>query len=116
MAARVIFGPLKVPVEHGHGHTAHGAAHGQADVGQGATPDRGHGDHGHGVVKRNDLNAREILVLAPIAFAVILLGVKPNLVLGPIRQPIQAIAPAESGRAVAGTGEVAPAVATRMDR
>jgi NADH-quinone oxidoreductase subunit M len=103
MAARVIFGPLKVPAEHGQG------AKPQADVGQGATT-----DHGHGVVKRNDLNTREILVLAPIAFAVILLGVKPNLVLGPIRQPIQAIAPAESDRAIAKTVDVAPAAVAQV--
>jgi NADH-quinone oxidoreductase subunit M len=75
MAARVIFGPLKVPVDHGHAETA---------------------DHGHGAVKRNDLNTREILVLAPIAFAVVLLGVMPNLVLKPIRGPVEAIAPMEA--------------------
>jgi NADH-quinone oxidoreductase subunit M len=77
MAARVIFGPVEVPGDHGHG----------GDPAQTATP-----DHGHGVVKRNDLNGREIAILAPIALAVILLGVQPNLVLNPIRKPIEAMA------------------------
>jgi NADH-quinone oxidoreductase subunit M len=90
MAAKVIFGPLKVPGDHGHGGHGAGAAHGQADQGQAATT-----DHGHGVVKKNDLNAREIMILAPIGFAVILLGVLPNLVLKPIRGPIEAMMPAE---------------------
>jgi NADH:ubiquinone oxidoreductase subunit 4 (subunit M) len=79
-AAKVIFGPLKVPAEHGHAATTY---------------------HRHGVVKKNDLNTREILILAPIGFAVILLGVLPNLVLKPIRGPIEAMMPAERANVVA---------------
>ena len=64
MVARVIFGPLKVP-----GHEAEHA---------GTLPD--------------DLNAREISVLVPIALAVLALGVAPSVLLntldGPTRQLI----------------------------
>jgi NADH-quinone oxidoreductase subunit M len=98
MAARIIFGPLKVPEDHAHG-----------DSGQAATP-----GHGHGVVKKNDLNGREILILSPIALAVILLGVQPNMVLNPIKRPIEAMAGPGQGQsnvAAAGPVENAPAVA-----
>ena len=103
MAAKIVFGPVKVPEEHGHGH-------GQADQGQAATA-----DHGHGVVKKNDLNAREIMILAPIGFAVVLLGVLPNLVLRPIRAPVEAMMPAPGANAdvaaVEATGKTSRTVA-----
>ena len=69
MVARVIFGPLRVPaVEHGHGHE----------------PDE----------LPPDLNAREVAILIPLALAVVLLGVVPNIVLTTILPPInQALAP-----------------------
>lgn len=59
MAARVIWGPLKTPGDDvGHGHESHGES--------------------------SDLNAREIAILVPIAVAVVVLGVYPNLILKPI--------------------------------
>ncbi len=72
MAARVIWGPLKTPGGDHHGHEA--AAH-EAETGE---------------TLPVDLNRREIAILVPIAFMVILLGVLPNLVLksveGSVRQ------------------------------
>jgi NADH-quinone oxidoreductase subunit M len=59
MTARVIFGPLKTPDEHGH--------------------------------HAEDIGAREIGLLIPIAAAVILLGVLPRAVLVPILEPIHLI-------------------------
>jgi NADH-quinone oxidoreductase subunit M len=67
MAACVIWGPLKTPVDNGgHGHAAADAAH---------APIR-------------DLSGREIAVLAPIAVLVVLLGVMPNIVLKTIEAPV----------------------------
>ena len=72
MAARVIFGPLKFPGdEHDTAHHAH-------------APAANHGLSG-------DLNPREIGILVPLAIAVVLLGVFPNLVVGPIRGPLEHI-------------------------
>jgi NADH-quinone oxidoreductase subunit M len=75
LAARVIFGPWKVPAaEGGHGNgdeVDHGHAHG----------------HGHGGGKM-DLNLREIGLLTPIAVAVILLGVLPAPVLQSMTAPL----------------------------
>jgi len=59
MAARVIFGPHKVPETHGH----------HEPVG--------------------DLNAREILTLTPLAIAVIWLGVYPTPLLNSLLKPLQ---------------------------
>jgi len=56
----VIFGPLKTP-----GHDDH---HGHADTGS------------LGV----DIGGREVAILVPLALAVIILGVKPNIVLNTI--------------------------------
>src|SRR4051812_16554763 len=85
MAARVIWGPLKVPDVHG--------AHGQADQGQAATTDHSHAHgHGHGHAGM-DLNSREMAILIPIALACVLLGVLPNAVLKPILGPVRAIGP-----------------------
>jgi NADH-quinone oxidoreductase subunit M len=71
MTARVIWGPLKVPVVDGHGEAGHGA----------------HSSHAS---HPGDIGFREISVLVPIALAVIVLGVKPGLVidrmLGPVEQ------------------------------
>jgi NADH-quinone oxidoreductase subunit M len=72
MAARIIWGPLKTPGHddaHGHGHEP--AAH------TGSLP--------------QDLNAREIGILIPIALAVLILGVRPNLILKTIEKPCQQI-------------------------
>ncbi|MDB5293328.1 MAG: proton-translocating NADH-quinone oxidoreductase, chain [Phycisphaerales bacterium] len=70
MAAKVIFGPLKTPAVEDHS-TGHG----------------GHDSHGHGGMSA-DIGLREIGILVPIAIAVIILGVKPGLVIGPMRGPI----------------------------
>lgn len=104
MAAKVIFGPLKVPAEHGgHGNGDHTAV--------GAAPASVEHHDGHGAVEKNDLNAREIAILTPIAVLVIVLGVLPSPVMqsmsaevAQIRQPVQAV-----GR-VASTMPPTPAV------
>ncbi len=78
MAARVIWGPLKVPEVHGlgnaHAEDTHGAGkHGAHDKG---------GSHG-------DITGREIAILVPLAIAVIVLGVKPGLVMDRMLGPAQ---------------------------
>ena len=60
MVARVIFGPLKVPLIHGEDHDA-------------AAP--------------GDLGAREMAILIPLAAVVVILGVVPNLVLNTLEAP-----------------------------
>ena len=62
MVARVIFGPLKTPGDHGAGHDAH--AH-------------------------TDINGREMAILIPLAILVILVGVMPGAVMRPMLDPIQ---------------------------
>jgi len=89
MAAKVIWGPLKVPaVDHGHGQETS-----QTDQGQAATPEpsHAHDSHGHAKPHTNDLTPREMTILVPIALAVILLGVLPNTILTSILGPLQAI-------------------------
>ncbi len=94
MTARVIFGPLKTPEQ-----------------------DAGHGQYSRGSLPR-DLNAREIGVLTPLALAVVLLGIAPNVVLKPIEPPIQQMLtgrmtpPNMDGQAMATTAT--PVAATRM--
>ena len=74
MTARVIWGPLKVPVVEGHGH-------GQPEPNVGHSADAAH---------PGDISLREISVLVPIAIAIVILGVKPGVVsdrmLGPVQQ------------------------------
>ena len=65
MTAKVIFGPLKYPHQ-----DEHGPAHGHEDAAK-------------------DLTGREIGILVPIAIAVIVLGVFPNLVLKTIDKPVR---------------------------
>jgi NADH-quinone oxidoreductase subunit M len=60
MAAKVIWGPLKVPGGH---------------------------DHGHG--KSTDINGREMAILIPLAILVVVVGVVPTALLEPILVPIQ---------------------------
>jgi len=74
LAARVIWGPLKTPLD--------GAAHG----GQGHG-DQSHGDHAHGPIP-GDLSAREIGILIPLAIAVIYLGVAPAFVMNSMSAPV----------------------------
>ena len=79
MVARVIFGPLKTPGDHGDGHGAH--AH-------------------------TDINGREMAILIPLAILVVVVGVMPNSIMRPILEPIQKLhqlapAPAEEPVALA---------------
>ncbi len=64
LLARVIWGPLRTPDDYGHGDA-----------------------HGHAHPASNDINAREIAILVPIAIAVLVLGVTPNLLLKTIERP-----------------------------
>jgi len=84
MVARVIFGPLRAP------HV--------------------HEEEGHPKLSR-DLNGREITVLAPLAVAVVLLGVMPapmlNSVLEPVRMVRQPVAAQVMGPRVEAPAEVA---------
>lgn len=70
LVACVLFGPLKTPLDGGHGHADHG-----------------HGAHG-GEERPGDIGAREIGLLTPLAVAVILLGVMPNIILTTIEAPV----------------------------
>jgi NADH-quinone oxidoreductase subunit M len=115
MLARIVWGPLKTPGAHdGHGETDHGVAHGQEDRGQGAgspdkvdyaaptTPQPRRAEH-FGQLPQ-DLSAREIGILVPLALAVVILGVKPNIILKTIEKPSQTIVnaiPANPGPASA---------------
>jgi NADH-quinone oxidoreductase subunit M len=65
MAAKVMFGPLKTPLDGG--------------------------DHGHGHDIPGDINGREVGVLLPLALAVIALGVVPNMVLKSIEGPVKEV-------------------------
>jgi NADH-quinone oxidoreductase subunit M len=88
MVARVIWGPLKTPdVNHGHDEAGHEAP--------------------------GDLNTREVAILIPIALAVVILGVAPNLVLKTILPPSQRVQQVEKfkpDRAVVSNDQT-PAVA-----
>jgi NADH-quinone oxidoreductase subunit M len=75
MLARIVWGPLKTPDAHDHGHD-------QKDAGQGAAPQSR---------LPIDLSGREIGILVPLALAVVILGVRPNLILKTIEKPSQAI-------------------------
>jgi NADH-quinone oxidoreductase subunit M len=82
LAARVIWGPLKTPLD----TPAHGG-HGHGE----------HDDHGHGPIP-GDLSGREIAILIPLAIAVVYLGVAPAFVMksmavpvDDMRQPVQAV-------------------------
>jgi NADH-quinone oxidoreductase subunit M len=69
LTARIIFGPLKVPATDGHwGHESE-----------------------HGPVLPQDIRGREIAVLVPLALAVVVLGVAPNLVLHSIQRPLESL-------------------------
>jgi hypothetical protein len=77
----------------------HGDAHSQSDQGQSATADHaGHSGHGHAghadgpsSSAKNDISWREIGILIPIALAIVILGVKPGLVVDPMRRQIEDI-------------------------
>lgn len=76
MLQKAFFGPLKEPgkeaePEDDHGH-AHDAGHGHDH----AESHSSHGDHGHGVIM--DLDFREWMILAPLAFFCLWMGVYPK--------------------------------------
>ncbi|HEV8607616.1 MAG TPA: NADH-quinone oxidoreductase subunit M [Tepidisphaeraceae bacterium] len=97
MAARVIWGPLKTPGGDQHGHEP--AAH-EADSGE---------------TLPVDLNRREVAILAPIALAVVVLGVLPNLVLKTLEAPVrQLIVGAEGEQQQQGISK--PQLATAGER
>jgi NADH-quinone oxidoreductase subunit M len=77
LAARVIWGPLKTPLD---GPDAHG---------HGKTP--------------GDIGGREIAILAPLALMVIVLGVAPGFVMksmrGPVNELLQTVPPIDHGAA-----------------
>jgi NADH-quinone oxidoreductase subunit M len=81
LAARVIWGPLKTPMDDGHGHGGTG--------------------HGHGEVP-GDIGGREIAILVPLAICVVVLGVAPSFVMksmdGPVNQLLQNVLPGSSAR------------------
>src|SRR5688572_21026239 len=70
MAARVIWGPLKTP------HDTHDHA----------TPAQ---EETTGEPLPTDLNAREISILVPLALAVVILGILPNLILKPLEASVR---------------------------
>ncbi len=88
MVQRVFFGPLKEPdpaamahhgddedaAEHHAEHSSHGAAHGHS---------------AHGEIK--DMNAREILAIAPLLVFIVWIGLYPKLFLEPISPAAQQI-------------------------
>ncbi len=78
MSAKVIWGPLKVP-----GHADHGDT---SEPGH-ETPHHDSGGH----VQKNDIGAREISILVPLAVVVIILGVAPAGMMKSILQPVQNI-------------------------
>ena len=77
LVAKLIFGPLKVPEAHSAGTHAFADSHAAA----------GHDDMPGGLPR--DLSAREIGLLAPLALAVIILGVVPNTVLKSILPEVE---------------------------
>jgi NADH-quinone oxidoreductase subunit M len=83
MLARLLFGPLKFPEPHDAGHPS------QADQGQAASADHGHAVHGNAEPKQNDIGAREIAILIPLAIAVLVLGVVPTSLLKPMLGPVE---------------------------
>jgi NADH-quinone oxidoreductase subunit M len=66
MCARVIWGPLKTPQPANHAEN-------------------------HGPQLPQDIGGREIAVLLPLAVAVVVLGVLPNVILSPIAEPLKLI-------------------------
>jgi len=86
MVGKVVLGPVKVPAAHGHGHAAHPDP---AD-----THGSGHGDH-----HVSDLNAREIITLAPLALGCLVLGLFPNIILTTLDAPITKLTAAAAQKA-----------------
>jgi len=74
MLQKAFFGPLKEPGKEAEPEDDHGHAH---DTGHGhAESHTAHDDHGHGVIK--DMDFREWMILAPLAFFCLWIGVYPK--------------------------------------
>jgi NADH-quinone oxidoreductase subunit M len=94
MVAKVIWGPLKVPDAHSPTDASPGipalspspGTPGEGR-GEGSGSDEGRGQRSH--PPRNDINAREMAILSPIAIAVVILGLWPNPVLKSLDQPLK---------------------------
>ena len=83
MCAKVIFGPLKTPLDPVPASAGGGHGVGDAEGSHEVQASHGHGDHGHGHgghEKPGDIGLREIAILVPLALAAIVLGFKPGLV------------------------------------
>jgi NADH-quinone oxidoreductase subunit M len=89
MLGKVLFGPLKISSEGGHGGSGHspaGDGHGSAGGGHGAAGGHGgasHGEEQHGSHAGGlpvDLTAREIIILVPLAALCVVIGFKPHLI------------------------------------
>lgn len=77
MLGKIVWGPLKEPAGHDHGH-GHG--------------DHGHDDHGGHAKLSKDLNAREIGVLLPLAVLCLVLGLFPQPLLRTLEGPTREMA------------------------
>ena len=96
MLARIVWGPLKTP-HHGDDHVGAEPTADRRSAALDASPEP----------LPPDLNAREIGILIPLALAVVILGVRPNIILKTIEKPSQAIVqaiPAAANNAVANAG------------
>jgi NADH-quinone oxidoreductase subunit M len=109
MTARVIWGPLKFPAPHSHDPLPRGAT---AYDAHGAGPSHGQAASAHPPAhdETGDLTGREIGILAPLALAVVVLGVMPTPMLDSILRPSQALRmPAGPGhRPLAATPSAVP--------
>jgi NADH-quinone oxidoreductase subunit M len=88
MTAKVIFGPLKTPLD---ASAAEGHAHGVGDSEGKHEVEASHGaaDHGHGGhLQPTDIGLREISILVPLALAAVVLGFKPGWVSDAMQSPI----------------------------
>jgi NADH-quinone oxidoreductase subunit M len=97
MLQKFVFGPLREPQGDGHGH---------------------HGDHGHGGHAVRDLNAREIVAMAPLAAGCLVIGLWPSPMLRAIEPaaanvvaPYVRIVEREAAKAPQTTAQAAPAAA-----
>lgn len=115
MLGKVVFGPLRVPGDHAHGHAArhggaegpdHGAAaHGGAAVGSAHAA----GEHAASALPQ-DLSPREIGILIPLAILCVVLGIQPKFVTDAIAGSVTATL-----SAYAEPVELAPATAANVD-
>jgi len=86
MLARVIWGPLKFPVAHGHSPTDQSSS--------------------HAANAKDDIGPREISILIPLALVVVLLGVWPRPLLRALNAPAEALlAPIPESKAPPQTSE-----------